>query len=249
MHIPPRFAELIDSLNSPVVAYYSGSTAEGTGHAHSDVDLYVISDDVVDTLPPDGLNTSTTFKGGPISIFIGHFEGQRWDLERWSSCAVTFILNKLESDSATGRKSLSHGDAEFLCRAVNGRPFLGKSAHELLRERILNAGLRRVLMRRFAYSAEVRLEDAAGLARSGSDREAALQIRDAFGFVVDMELARNHDFSLSTKRRLLRLERLSSSDFTAEEYWNAERMDFEGDIGEWCRRTTLRLRQVLSHVD
>lgn len=248
MNLPPKFAELIKSLNSHHVAYLSGSLAEGTGHAHSDVDLYVISDDTVDAFPPDGFNTSTTYNGGPVPIFIEHFEGQRWDLEFWSSAAVNFVVEKLESDSATGRKSISHGDAEFLCRVVNGQPQAGSQAHEDLRNRILGAGLREVLMRRFAYSAEVRLEDAAGLFSSGSTREAALQIRDAFGFVVDLELARNNDFSLSSKRRLLRLERLGSQEFTADEYWKAERMEFDGELSDWCRRTTLRLRKVLAHV-
>lgn len=249
MKLPPRFSELINRLGSQDLSYLSGSIAEGTGHAHSDVDLYVIAGLTDDSLEADGLNTSTTYHEAPVPILIEHFEGQRWDLEYWSQAAADAVITKLESDFISGRKSISHGDAEFLCRVVNGQPLTNPSGHEQLRERVLRAGLRQVLMRRFAYSAEVRLEDAAGLFKSGSTREAALQIRDAFGFVVDFELARNHDFSLSAKRRLLRLERNESAVFTAEDYWQAECIQADEDLGGWCRKTTLRLRKVLANVE
>ncbi|MEU3455372.1 nucleotidyltransferase domain-containing protein [Micromonospora sp. NPDC006766] len=228
--------------------YLGGSRAVGWSHKSSDVDLFVISDS--EPPPPTGFNLDVTVAEPLPSIAISFHDGVRFDVEYWSPIQIHELVARLGEASA--RDTLSHADMDVLWRLHTARFLLGdRELFDRLQSTVPASSLSREFAKRAVYSAEVRLDDAAGLLASGEPLIAALACREAFARVVDAVLSHTGSPVPPSKWRLRRLREAEGFEELFREYLAVETMaEFvPADSSAWVRSTVLRSRELLREID
>jgi hypothetical protein len=197
-----------------------------------------------------GQNLDVTACGPAPSIAISFHEGVRFDVEYWTAVQLGELIDRLGESAA--RESLSHGDMDALWRLHTGQILLGdRSWFEQCRALVRRDDLGRELARRAVYSAEVRLDDAAGLLAAGEPVMAALATREAFARVIDAVLSQAGSVAPPSKWRMRRLRDTHGLAALYEEYLSVETMaDFRLESpASWVRSVVLRSRELLRAVD
>lgn len=229
-------------------AYLSGSYALGWQHAASDVDLFFVSPKD----PPEatGLNVDVTVAPPAPSIGITFHDEIRFDVEYWREAHVDELVARFATPQ--GRETLSHADLDFLWRLQCGRPVLGDQVwFEARQSQVTPAALRQELARRAVYSAEVRLDDAAGLLAVGEPVMAAIASREAFGRVVDAVLNNAGSVAPPSKWRPRRLREAEGFTDFYREYVAVETMaGLDADEpAAWVRRVIVRARELIRDIE
>lgn len=224
-----------------------GSRALGWTHQASDIDFYAITDDSVD--PHVGENLDVTVGSPYPRIRITFFDSTRVDTEFWAPQHIESLLSRLRDRDSVG--SLSFGDMDVLWRlrtAVDVLP--GAETAPAL----LSGGDVELLNREFAqravYSAEARLDDAAGLLESGEAEMAALCARDAYGRVVDGVLSGMGHGAPRSKWRIRRIKSIPGAEDLLRDYLDIESMSsLEDDYAKWTTKTVLASRKLIRGID
>jgi len=231
-----------------VAVYLGGSRALGWGHQASDIDLFALTD-----APPtafDGRNLDVTVRGDKPPIVISFFEGIRVDTEYWSTAQLQELAQRLTD--IREREGLSHGDLDVLWRLRHSQFISGdEQLVRALQATVSRTDLDAEFLQRGVYSAEVRLDDAAGLLASGEEFMAAVSAREAFARVVDALLSESGSSAPPSKWRPKRLGMVPELSWLTAEYFDVETMaglDPEAP-GLWARRVILRCRELIRDID
>jgi hypothetical protein len=200
-------------------AFVSGSLVEGFGNATSDIDVFLIGDEVV----PLG-QAATTLQYGEYAIEVDMLDDVRTDVEIWSHASATAALTGIaDIDAAdwTATLHLDRGRMEFAHRLRIGLPVVGAERVEALREKFDWDHFAAVLTQRFLYFSNGSVEDAIGAIGAKDACAAMLNSRIALGAAADALAASAGATNASPKWRHYRLTSHVSSE-VAQRYLEAE---------------------------
>jgi hypothetical protein len=203
-----RLLEVVTSPAEIVTAWVSGSLVENLGNKGSDVDIFVLVEDLSPTLPAT--------RRDPDHVTLAFVStDQRYDVEFWSRLAVEALAAKLSSirsdDPAVNTNhSLSYWESEFVHRLAVGRQVI--HAGTFARTRAIFAFKQFSIylfengLRRFDDA----FDDTVGMLADGQLPCAALRAREVVGLAIDALLYASGDTNDKAKFRPAKLHRLAS---------------------------------------
>lgn len=245
-----RFAALPTSAGS---AFVSGSLLEGWGHATSDLDVYIVSDDwsgledAETHATPVALEPSRILTAG---VWVG--EG-RWDLQYWLAAQVDQVFAKVEGDPDSRPPELAPlgaDEIEFLHRLSIGHPVFGGDWFAERVERLGRSRFQRMEAARMLASADGFLDDALGLLETGDLESAVLAAHRSLRFTIDGFLCHYGELNPSEKWRARKFRRAQPAEISWDEYWALETMrDLDrDDPAAWVLRVVERCRELQAGV-
>jgi hypothetical protein len=204
-------------IPEPYVACVTGSLVEGFGHAESDVDVYVLSEDV-ETMK----KVFPQFTNRFIDVlYVGE---TRVDYEYWGLQTVRSIIASIEESSFQNSDSadcLNSVQLKLLHNLRIARPLANSAGFdELIRG--LDANKLAAVLHWQNYATFLGYaEDTTGLLTSGDLHSALLSAELALNHSVDCYLARKGDTNPGAKWRFRKLRRLGL-DSLHQRYWNVK---------------------------
>ena len=127
----PTFAQIVAKYPDFAVAecvYAAGSLVQGWGHAASDLDLYLVTEE---PLVPGGELESfvrhVSTADPVIRIVLGEFGAFRADIELWRAAQIDEIIGRFTGGTPDQEKpELDKSEQDLLYRLVSGRPLHGE---------------------------------------------------------------------------------------------------------------------------
>lgn len=197
------FAEVMGRLPEKAVsAWVSGSLVEGLAHASSDLDIYVLVDDL------DSCG-STIRKDDGFAVNVEFINQHRVDFEYWTGGRIAALAKKLADvplfeESENVLDYFPEPELDFMHRVHIGVPLLGRSAWEALCEAFDHRRLRQYLIENKRLYVDDTFDDAVGLLRAGHLTSAVLRARYALETSLDM-LIYSHGVTNSKEKQRTRL--------------------------------------------
>ncbi|MFI0718863.1 hypothetical protein [Streptomyces sp. NPDC021224] len=232
--------------------FVSGSLTLGWGHAHSDLDLYVVSaDGGAAASGPAGLLEDRAFAEDAVApVALGEIGQFRADIELWGEGQVDELIRRFTPRPPPGRVTVRRGERDLLYRLTTGVAVTGHAWWDARRQAVLASGYGQWLARNRKVHAEGALEDASGLLISGDPDAAALAAREGYVAGLEMVLALHADFSSSHKWLLRRLLSASPAEVGAGEAREVLLMaDCARDPAAWARRTVSAAQRLILMIE
>lgn len=233
--------------------YAAGSLVQGWGHANSDLDLYVISDDAVG-LAGSGLEyfeRQVSTADPDMFIVLGEFGAWRADIELWRTEQIDEVIGRFAGDTPSQESGeLGRTEQDMLYRLVSGAPLLGEAWWRERRDTILASRYGLWLAENRKLSAEGLLEDVGGLLISGDNETAVLAARDAVFAAIEALLAVHNDLSINRKWLFRRVRQVRPPELSEQEAWQALTMVGAAEApAEWAERTAALAQRLLLSVE
>ncbi|MDI5962176.1 hypothetical protein [Streptantibioticus silvisoli] len=236
-----------------VSVYAAGSVVQGWGHANSDLDLYVITDEPID-LTDSGLeyfDRRVSTEDPDIRIVLGEFGPFRADIELWRAAQVDEIIARF-AGSTPSQEAPEPGKTEqdLLYRLASGMPLTGADWWQRRRDEINASCYGGWLAENRKLTAETLLEDVGGLLVSGDEQTAVLAARDALVASVEALLAVHRDYSINRKWLYRRLLAVRPPEISVEAAWRALTMvGAADDPAGWAGATAALSQRLLITVE
>lgn len=202
--------KLIAAIGEPVevvTAWVSGSLVEGLGNKSSDIDIFVLVNDLSETLP------ATRRDADHFTLaFIS--DDVRYDVEYWPEHRVRFLADRLASvrlddPEFNSNHYLSYWESEFIHRLAIGLPLIHENAFTRTRElfdiRAFSIYLFENCLRRFDDA----FDDTVGMLADDQLPNAALRAREVVGHATDALLYATGITNDKTKFRSAKLHRVA----------------------------------------
>ncbi|MBK3571228.1 MULTISPECIES: hypothetical protein [unclassified Streptomyces] len=207
--------------------YISGSIARGWGHATSDLDVYVISDEPwtgeITTKVPVALEPDIV----PMAVI--YVDGMRWTIEYWLDGQIDQLIDKVAWDPGAGSPKSAdlitspiQKELNILERMSYAVVLSGTDWVEERRRRIAASGMRSLAASTLLNVLDTYLEDVAGLLESGDVESALLSARLAFHNAVDALLAHHGEVGRDGKWQAKRVRLVDSKVLPFDLYWRLE---------------------------
>ncbi|MEV7010666.1 hypothetical protein [Streptosporangium sp. NPDC051022] len=251
----PTFNEIAGKY--PVFAnalsvYAAGSVVQGWGHANSDLDLYVVTEEPVvvgDELESFVRHVST--EDPVIRIVLGEFGAFRADIEVWRAEQIDEVIARFDCGTPSQETpELDKAEQDMLYRLASGSPLQGESWWRSRRAAIDESGYGLWLAENRKLIAETFLEDVAGLLISGDHETALLAAHEAFTGAVEAVLAASGDYSINRKWLYRRLLAFPLPEITVDEAWAMLTMrGAHEDTAGWAERTARTTQRLLLAVE
>lgn len=185
-----------------LTAWVSGSLVEGLAHASSDLDIYVIVDDL------DSCTSSIHMNDG-LAVNVEFINHRRVDFEYWTAGRIAALAKKLAdvplfTESENVLDYFPEPELDFMHRIHIGIPLFGRDAWEALCEAFDHLRLRQYLIENKRLYVDDTFDDVVGLLREGHLGSAALRARYAVETSVDM-LIFSHGITNSKEKHRPRL--------------------------------------------
>ncbi|MFE5792297.1 hypothetical protein ACFQ8C_06905 [Streptomyces sp. NPDC056503] len=233
--------------------FVSGSLTQGWGHAKSDLDLYVISEEPLDLSNPQLELYEQTVSTDPAGMHVaiaelGHY---RADIELWLVSQVEQLIGRFDAAVPSQEAAaLGHGEKDLFYRLVAGAPLSGDAWWSSARERILASSYGLWLAENRKLMAEGQLEDVSGLLESGDEHSAALAAREGLVLGLEAALALGGDYSPSRKWLHRRTEVAKNLPVATDVVWSALTMQgATEEPGRWASRTAGLIQQLILPVE
>lgn len=206
-----------------LAAFAAGSLVEGIGNTRSDIDLYVLTEDEVDT---DGF--VDTASGSDVTIDF--LDGQRVDLETWRRSRLESLVERFAAFDPRHSKlylAFSRHEIEFFHALLSGVALEGAELLEKYRT-VVSPERFCAAMRHMALDAsEGFVEDCLGALESDDLATATLMLRASQDGVVDALLAAHGVTNAKLfKWRQVFLDRVAGiTDEWRDLYWDNQRVE------------------------
>ena len=251
----PTYAEIVakyPDLAAAECVYAAGSLVLGWGHAASDLDLYVISEEPL--VPGGGLESfvrHASTEDPVMRIVIAEFGAYRADIELWRTVQVDEIIGRFAAGvPSQDAPELDKSEQDLLYRLVTGRPLHGQEWWASRREAIRRSGYGLWLAENRKLIAETYLEDVGGLLRSGDVDTAVLAAQEAFTGSLEAVFAVHGDYSVNRKWLARRLREYPLPEIGADEAWAVLLMvGAADDPAGWAESTARTAQRLLLTVE
>jgi hypothetical protein len=251
----PTFAEITakyPALAAAECAYAAGSVVQGWGHAASDLDLYLVTDE---PLVPGGDLESfvrhVSTADPVIRIVLGEFGAFRADIELWRAVQIDEIIGRFAGGTPSQEApELDKSEQDLLYRLVSGSPLHGEGWWAQRREAVLGSGYGLWLAENRKLIAETFLEDVGGLLRSGDRESAVLAAHEAFIGSLEAVFAVHGDYSINRKWLYRRLQSHPPPEIGRDEAWALLTMaGAADDPAGWAEGTARTAQRLLLSVE
>jgi hypothetical protein len=201
----PLLSELLATwplLNDMSMIFLSGSVVQGWGHANSDLDYYVFSDEYTepDRSVMETAKRSVGTSDPYIHIGVGQVGSYRADVEFWTLGQVQELVRAFEKNAQDYEApEIGRTEQDMLYRLSIGRPLRGHETFNELRDNLLSGYYRHYVATARKMGAESTAEDVAGLLESGDDRAAAIAAQLGLLAATEAALAVHGDWSVNRK--------------------------------------------------
>jgi hypothetical protein len=251
----PSMAEIVEmypDFAGAVSVYAAGSVVLGWGHAASDLDLYVVSEErltVDERLESFERHVST--EDPVIRIVLGEFGPFRADIELWRIAQIDEIIGRFATDTPSQEApELDQSEQDLLYRIVSGQPLHGAEWWQQRRNAINRSGYGLWLAENRKLKAETFLEDVGGLLVSGDVETALLAAHEAFVGALEAVLAVHGDYSVNRKWLYRRCLATKPPEIGVDEAWATLTMSGAADDPHgWAERTARHTQRLLLTVE
>ncbi|UTT39882.1 hypothetical protein NMP99_00755 [Glutamicibacter mishrai] len=242
----------IDS-DSCIGSFAAGSIIQGWGNRDSDIDIYLI----VESLPPDySLDDVHTSRGiqGDVHVTSKELFGRKTDIEVWTIDQVMSVLDKMNVGESEYSSSLLLGfnyfELDFMEKLNHGRAIAGSLTVDQLKRKLKSSAWRDLLIEQALHLSDIYLEDALGQLDASDLRSAILSAKLAFGHSVDAVCINSGQIGHSPKWRAKRMETISDSCMSFEDYWAIETMaSYSPEQGErWATEVIRMCRKISANI-
>jgi hypothetical protein len=182
--IPVSLDQLPDGVRMPYGAhcvFVSGSLVAGWGHASSDVDIYVVTEQAADLSSMADLDIGVTDARVPIAVTYDP-NGVRYDVEYWTTAHVDALLDAVawhDPDRPSGGPALTTAAVDCYHRISIGRALSGRAWLAGVKQRLAGSALRQLLAAHHFGEADGSLDDALGLSNLIGDDTTVARIPQA----------------------------------------------------------------------
>lgn len=246
----PDFAEI--TARYPMFAgalstWAAGSVVQGWGHANSDLDLYVVTDEPIEIDEKlESFERHVSTRDPVIHIVLGEFGPFRADIEVWRQEQIDEIIGRFAGDTPNQEApELDKTEQDLLYRLASGRPLHGEDWWRRRREAITGSKYGLWLAENRKLIAETFLEDVGGLLISDDVQTAVLAAQEAFVGSLEAVLAVHGDYSVNRKWLYRRCVAVQPPEITVEQAWAVLTMDGAGENPRGWAESTARLAQRL----
>jgi hypothetical protein len=251
----PDFAEVTGKY--PVFAgaicmYAAGSIVQGWGHAASDLDLYVITEDRLtfdDSIEAFVRTVST--KDPLINIVIGEFGAYRADIEVWKAEQVDEVIGRFSCDTPSQEApELDKAEQDLLYRLASGLPMHGTQWWETRRQSVRASTYGIWLAENRKLTAESYIEDVGGLLVSRDSHTAVLAAHEAAMLAMEALLATYGDYCINRKWLFRRFAEIQPVELKPDEAWAVMTMEGAGsDPFGWAESAGRLAQRLLLTVE
>ncbi|HYY12363.1 MAG TPA: hypothetical protein VE781_15605 [Kineosporiaceae bacterium] len=251
----PSFAEITakyPDLAAATSVYAAGSVVLGWGHANSDIDLYVVSEQALEIDEKLEAFTRLVSTEDPvIRIVIAEFGAFRADIELWRECQIDEVIARFSTDTPSQESpELDKSEQDMLYRLSSGSPLHGAAWWEARRDAIHRSGYGLWLAENRKLGSEGYLEDVAGLLASQDAHTAVLAAREAFVTALEAVLAVQGDYSVNRKWLYRRCASVQPEEMSLEDIWTALTMTgAQADPAGWAAQTAEQAQRLLLSVE
>lgn len=224
--LPIEHQTILDYLASHQLqqcpAWIAGSLMEGVGNTSSDVDIYVVVQDI--DAHPNFVTSSEDYK-----IDIQYIDGVRVDYEIWNNTAVQKLAQRLKQlplDSLDSNiiDSFNENEIDFIHRIFNRQNIANSAGVAALADLFNGDHLKQYLIENKRMYLDDAYDDAVGMLESGFTKASVLRSTDALGFAVDMLLYAHGFTNTKEKHRVTFFSRLAQKDTALADafmhYWH-----------------------------
>jgi hypothetical protein len=251
----PDFAEIArkyPAFAGATSVYVTGSIVLGWGHANSDLDLYVVTEEQI--TPDAGLESfvrHVSTADPVIRIVLGEFGAYRADIEVWRAVQIDEVIGRFSgSTPSQERPELDRTEQDLLYRLVSGRPLHGDQWWRQRRDAINESGYGLWLAENRKLTAETYLEDVGGLLVSNDLETAVLAAHEAFCGALEALLAVHGDYSINRKWLYRRLATYQVPDISTADAWAHVTMTgVQDDPRKWAEQTARLAQKLLLSVE
>jgi hypothetical protein len=246
----PDFTEVTKAFPDfagAVSVFAAGSVILGWGHATSDLDLYVITEDRISISEGlEAFDRHVSTADPLIHIVIGELGPYRADIEVWRASQVDEIIGRF-ADRTPDQEApdLDRTEQDMIYRLASGRPLHGEDWWARRRKAIDESNYGLWLAERRKLFAESFLEDVAGLLAAEDAETALLAAHEAFALSVEAVLAVHGDYTINRKWLYRRLQTVRPPEIGVDDAWKMITMvGASADPAGWAANVA-RTAQVL----
>ena len=248
----PEITAKYPSFANAICAYASGSVIQGWGHANSDLDLFMVTDEkflVDDSL--EFFERHVTTADPVMHIVLGEFGAYRADIEVWRACQIDEIIGRFAAGlPSQDAPEVEKAEQDMLYRLASARPLHGAAWWSARREALLDSRYGLWLAENRKLIAETFLEDVGGLLISGDNLTATFAAFQAFLGALEALLALYGDYTVNRKWLHRRLETYQPKEVSLPEARAALLMAGAAeDPGGWAERTARSAQRMLLAVE
>jgi len=241
----PAFADAVS-------IYAAGSVVQGWGHANSDLDLYVISDEHLDFgAGLEAFERHVSTQDPVIHIVLGEFGPFRADMELWLTGQIDELIGRFSGNMPDQEApELDKTEQDMLYRLASGSPLHGGEWWQRQRAALLDSRYGLWLAENRKLIAETFLEDVGGLLISGDLETAVLAGHEAFTGALEALLAVRGDYCVNRKWLYRRLLAMDLKEISVADAWAG--LTMTGAIDDprgWSERAARTAQRLLLNVE
>jgi hypothetical protein len=247
----PSFDEVVakyPAFSAALTVYAAGSVVQGWGHANSDLDLYIVSEDHLDFgARLESFTRHVSTSDPVIHIVLGEFGPFRADMELWRGEQIDEIIGRFAGRLPDQEApELDKSEQDMLYRLASGQPLHGADWWAARRDALRGSGYGLWLAENRKLIAETFLEDVGGLLVSRDHETAVLAAHEAFTGALEAVLAVNGDYSVNRKWLYRRLSTYTPKQIDVSDAWSALTMvGAKDDPRGWAERTARTAQRLL----
>lgn len=233
--------------------FAGGSIVQGWGNEDSDVDLYLVVDQLEPGYELEEVH-DTRHAAGSIPVACLDLPGRRADVEVWTIQQVEQVLGLVggqnDQRSSSALEGLSYFELDFLEKLGHGQAVFGPEEVSERQEQLRNSAWHGMLTEQALLLSDIYLEDAVGQLESSDVISSVLSAKLAFGHSVDAVAVSSGLIGRSPKWRARRVQLADSDVLPFEEYWNIETMQNYAPErpGDWVRHVVSVCRRISAKV-
>lgn len=251
----PGYAELIANypdFEGATCVFVAGSLVLGWGHATSDLDLYVVTEDQITISPGlEAFDRHVATSDPLIHIVIGELGPYRIDTEVWRASQIDEIIAGFTGRTPDQEKvEPGRTEQDMLYRLATGRPLRGESWWAQRRDAINASSYGLWLAEQRKLIAEGYLEDVVGLLPAKDFETALYCAHEAFTLSVEAVLAVHGDYTVNRKWLYRRLQTFTPPEIGLDAAWDTFTMiGARDDMAGWAERTAQTAQRLLLAVE
>lgn len=243
-----------------VLVYLAGSITEGFGNATSDIDVYVVCEEVPSTNFNKGSDSDEAVLLTPQSLIYNIVdEGLRYDFEYWSWNDFNNIINLLNNlDFATENyiERLSDDEYDLMHRFKYSKPLCNYEKYKEIYNSVnfYNLSYYRAIIQSEKYTGLI--EDIQGALMSADFGTAFFLARKIIDIVVTSYLALNDETNPNPKwlyRKLLRYQEKTSDTtllelyikFNTSEFYGTDIKIYTREVLKFCQGINIKIQNAL----
>lgn len=251
----PGFAEVVKTFpdfDQAVSVFVAGSVILGWGHATSDLDLYVVTEEQISINQGlEAFDRHVSTADPLIHIVIGELGPYRADIEVWRASQIDELIGRFaERTPDQEAPDLDRTEQDMLYRLVSGRPIHGEDWWARRRKAIDESSYGLWLAERRKLFSESFLEDVSGLLDAHDAETALLAAHEAFALSVEAVLALHGDYSINRKWLYRRLQAIQPPEIGVKDAWETITMaGASSDPEAWAADTARTAQRLLLAVE